>query len=73
MRRGTSSPCWEGKPPIPDLAELFVVSIIQDLIVLSDGITEKEIGFFQCDMGVGLEQPMGYNLSEGQHIRVVDP
>ena len=58
------------EPPVPDLAELFVVSIIQDPVIFSNGIAEKEVGFLQCDTDVRLKSPISHDLPEGQHTRV---
>ena len=50
IRQG-AHPLHVGKkePLVPDLAEPFVVSVIQDSVAFSNGIAEKEVEFFKCD------------------------
>jgi len=60
--RGTPHYVGKKEPPIPDLTEPFIVSVIQDHVVFINGITEKEVGFLQCDTGVRLKSPIGHDL-----------
>ena len=39
------------EPPVPDLVEPFVISVIEDPIILSNGIAKKEVVRFSMRYG----------------------
>ena len=71
--RGTSSPCWEERASCHRFGGAIFVYFIQDPVVLSNGITKKEVSFLQCDAGIVLKPLIGHDLMEGQHTRVAEP